>query len=225
MADTLTLAQLVTALKEKGGYENSRDMTTSVLTKFLNEAIRETFDLLVAKWEDYYVKSATFNSVAGTELYALSTITGVADDFYKLRKVEVSIDGARWAKVYPHDLDAAHRFTRLVGRNYRYRIQAASLALAPIPTGVDTFRIYYIPKFTRLVADADTFDAINGYEALVLEIAFYKCKDREELDTSQIEREIARLSANVRTSSDGRDAEPFYLDPLGPEADDDEEYL
>lgn len=302
MANARTLAQLRTSVQTRGGYEYSRDITAAILNEFINEAIAETYDILVSKWADYYTIPSNNLSVIGTfaglsltiamsggvatttiggtpgldqrmigQRVLISNTTGgggvnngvftviavpssttiqylnpigqnetafaasaiidgtsavpLPANFYKLRKVEVKespvtgvTDGTDWRRLYPIDLDVSHRFTNPVySKGYRYRIQRDTLQLVPVPASTEVLRLYYIPAATRLSADTDTFDGINGYEELVIQLAFKRCRDREEIDTSSIDAEIARLTARVRTAADSRDAgEPFYLDPYGP---------
>ena len=212
MANTRTLAQLRTSVQARGSYENSTDITTALLNDFINEAIAEVYDIIVGKWVDYYtVLSANIAVTAGTASYAVPT------DFYKLRKVEMLYSGTEYRRLFPHDLDVAHRYTTPVRQKaYRYRLQAGNIVLVPVPASTETMRIYYIPFATRLSADGDTFDGINNYEELVIQLALKRCKMREELPTDDIEREVARLTMRIEKASDGRDAEPFYLDPYGP---------
>lgn len=204
-----TLAELRAAVASRGQYENSDDITPTLLNGFINEAIAELWDLLVAKWQDYYTTSTTFAFVAGTDTYALPS------GFYKLRKVELQQapgPPATWEKIEPHDLAIAHEFRTGGGRHYRYRIQAGNLVFVPLPSIVETIRIYYVPVAPLLAADGDTITGINGYEELCIQLALKRCKDREDLDTSGIEREIDRLERRIRTAADARDAtEPFYL--------------
>jgi hypothetical protein len=292
MSNTVTLASLRTAVQQRGGYENSQDITGTVLVGFINEAIAELYDLMVQKWADYYTvlsndlvfigdSSGTGDSIAVTGGVVTYTdagaaftaplvgsritiagaanagnngtfrITGVTSatvltytnagavnetaafawsikgsnaiplpvDFYKLRKVELRGSGERWHRLFPHDLEAGEANTtpNVLGRLYRYRMQAGNLMLSPDPGGTTTtVRIYYIPYAQRLSADADVVEGWNQYEELIVQLAFRRCKAREELDTSDIEREIERLSQRIRVSADARDAEPFYLDPEGP---------
>lgn len=304
MSELVTLANFRTAIQTRGGYENSADVTTTVLDDAINEAIKELYDILVGKWADYYTVlsnnmvfvgdiTGTGDSLAiASGIMTLTdagaafradivnsriTITGCANaanngtfriisrptattltfenqrgvaetvalawsidgsagiavpaDFYKLRKVEIlGLDGTNYVKLYPHDLDAAHRYTSPVtGKGYRYRLQAGNIMLVPDPgSTAETIRCYYIPRCPTLSAASDSFDAINGYGELVVQLALRMIKgDREDLDTSNIERQIDRMSQRVRVSADGRDAEPFYLDPRGPSNDfeDDEDWI
>lgn len=203
---TWTLAQLQSAVQHRGQYENSIDITPTLITEFLNEAIAELWDLIVEKWADYYTISATFAVVAGTDSYQLP------GGFYKLRKVELQWTSTTWHRLEPHDLAISHEFRIGSGRHYRYRLQAGSLVFVPVPQQAEAIRLYYVPCAPLLAGPTDAIDGINGYEELVIQLALLRCKRREDLDTSDIEREVARLGARVRTAADGRDAtEPFYL--------------
>ncbi len=227
MARTKTLSELRTALKVRGDWENSADITTAVANDAINEAIAEVWDLLVDKWADYYATIGTLSYTTAAESIALPTT------FYKLRKLERLVSGtiatatAVYERLRPHDLEASHQFARGADRHYRYRIQGASLYLAPWPSESGSIRIHYIPYATVLTMDADTFDGINGYESLVLQVALRILQHRQDLPTTDTERQIERLTARIRTAADARDAgEPFYLNPRGPDGyDDSDEWI
>lgn len=211
MARSFTLAQLRAAVQRRGSYENSADITPTLLNDFINEAVAECYDLLVEKWADYYTVSTTLATVIGVEAISLPA------DFYKLRKLEVLYNAAsspqQWCRLWPHELEVSHEYLTLYGKAYRYRLQAGNIILVPLPVAVESLRMYYIPAVALLAADGDTFDGINGYEELVVQLALLRCKRREELPTDDIEREVARLGQRVRSAADGRDAtEAFSLD-------------
>jgi len=224
MANTRTLAQMRTSVQYRGGYENSADITAAILNEAINKAIAEVWDILIAKWADYYtLTTANITVASGTASYALDNPAGSgAINFYKLRKVEMLVSGsgatAQWCRLAPHDLESSHLWSSPgSNKGYRYRLQAGNLVLAPTPGAAETMRWFYIPYPTRLSADGDTFDGINGYEELVIQMAFRECRVREDLDTAAVDGEIARLTARVRSAADGRDAsEPFYLGASGP---------
>ena len=89
-----------------------------------------------------------------------------------------------YRQLRPADLAASHQFGTAVSLNYRYRIEAGNLVLMPIPATVEVLRLFYIPFAAVLSSDASTFDGINGYEELVIQLALLRCRRREELDTS-----------------------------------------
>jgi hypothetical protein len=217
MPYTRTLAQLRTAVQTVGSWEGSLDITPAVLLQAINYGLLRGYDAMVQRWEDYYTLNPTFAIVAGTDTYALATI---APNFYKLRHLDVSADGQRFIRCYPHDLDAAAMWSAVSQgdvRRVRYRVQGASLVFAPVP-GAGTGKIYYIPLAPQLAADGDvvTFD-VPAEEMLVVHLAARDMLVRSDLDTSGIEKLIGEDLLGLRTAADARDAgEPFYLNPRGP---------
>lgn len=219
MARTITLANLRTGIRRRGDWENSTAITDPVLDDVINSAIAEVWDVLIDRWADYYITRSNLTATAGVEAITLPTT------FYKLRKVELLWSGtvdtpqARYVNVPPVDLKAAHLPT-YGSRAYRYRIAGASLYLSPFPPQAETMRLWFIPYATVLTADGDTFDGINGYEELAMAVAHRRLLVREDLPTNEVDAEVARLIARVRSDADSRDAaEPFYLDPRGPRRD------
>ena len=218
MALTRTLAQLQTSVQMRGQLENSADITPAVLTELVNEGIAECYDILVEKWDDLYTQVApAFTLIASQDTYPLPP------DFYKLRKVELlsSTASSHWSRLYPHDLSASSSFSvqGLVASRYRYRLQAGAIVFVPMPgTTAAQVRLWYIPHAPVLVNPTDTFDGINGYEELAIQLAYRRCLVRQELSTAMVDGEVARLIARVKTAADARDAsEPFYLDARGPQ--------
>lgn len=220
MTYTRTFAQLSAAVQTVGSWENSDDITPSVLLQAINYGLIRGYDVMVGKWADYYTLDTTFTIVAGTDTYVLATI---APNFYKLRHLDTSNDGVRFKRCYPHDLEVAHDYTAnpaTSATRIRYRMQGANLRLVPVPpTG--TGRIYYIPLPVQFTAIDDvltlvTFD-VPAEEMLVVHLAQRDLLIRSDLDTSGVDRMIAEDTAGLRTAADARDAgEPFYLNPHGP---------
>jgi hypothetical protein len=218
MAYTRTLLQLRTFLTQKGGFENSADLTSSVLDGFINDALEEAWDIIVQRWEDYYTKSATIAVTSGNDSVTLPT------DYLKLRRLWILVSGSEYKRLLPGDLDTAHVFTSatLSGKQYRYRQDQSGLHLMPVPPQAETVKLWYIPQATQLVADGDTitFD-VPMVARLVLAIAWRECLDRQELDPSPAMAKVDELTKKCKTSADGRDADqPFYLDPNSPRTDD-----
>lgn len=196
-----------------------------MLNEFINDALVETYDIAIAAWEDYGTFcSPAITIVSGTDAYAMP------DGFYKLRHVEISLDSTltKWRRLHRADLSSSNRFQNgtVVRKGYRYRLQggATPLVLMPVPASADTFRVWYVVVPPQLVLDGDTvqFD-VPAEQKLVLNIAYRDCLVRQELDASGIEREIEKLTAQLRSASSNRDAgDPFYLNDRRRGDDDDE---
>lgn len=219
-----TLAQLRESVLIRCSCENSIDLTPTVVDEVVNDAIIESYDIIVACRDDYYVKiSPSFQLVMGQATYPLPVT-----DFYDLRKVEIAMDAAqtRWQRLLPTPLDGENRVTQfgLVQKRYRYRLSNQGLTFSPMPMSpsVDWIRIYYLPLAPQLVNDADTitFDR-PAEQKLVLHVALRDVYQRQDLPLEEIEAKIAQLSKQLRTVSDSHDdGEPFVLSRRGPEEDD-----
>lgn len=243
MARFVTLADMRNAIKIRGSYENSSDITDALLTDFINEAVAELWDILKSKRDDRLVSSFTITYLANAPTYDLSItidsdMNGEPTSFYELRKLEIADPSAAsgWRRLRKIDLDVSHQYANLYGKRYVYRLQgggsggagsADQLALHPTPVVNETLRVWYIPSAPILTdGGANNFNSISAYEELVYQLAWRRCRDRQEQDLTSVDREIARLTARISTASDGRDASPFYLNPHGEAAggytDDDE---
>lgn len=200
----------------------SVDLTPAVLLEILNDAIHEGRDIIVNKWLDYFTDAQIISVIAGSDTYPLES------DFYKLRAVWI-LDGSEYKRLKPASLDAAHRFTGQTvacRSDYRYRVTNRNLCLMPVPNADETLRVFYVPSQAELAADGDTitFDVPVEHK-FILAIAWREVLDRQGLDPSPAIAKIDRYEKQLRTAADSLDAaEPFYLDPNGPDSDDEELY-
>jgi hypothetical protein len=221
MARTVTLLELRDAVRRRGGWINSRRVTTTFLNDVINSAITEVWDLIVEKWADYYTTETNLVTVVGSDAVALPA------NFYKLCKLELQISATQFERLRPFALAASHRFSAGVftgvRNTFRYRLQGGNIRLSSPATTVQTLRLFFIPVSPKLVADGDTFDGINGYEELVIQLAKAAVQDETGLDSSVSRQRVTEMIGRIRTAADGRDSEePFYLDALGPSLDDDD---
>lgn len=213
MALTRTFAQIKQSIRLRGGWTTSLRVTDALLDDIVNEALAELWDVLIAKWADYYTLSTILNATPGQEAIF------PAVNWYKFRKLELDESGAAasgdWVLVRPTTLDAMHELRNAT--RARYRLVRSQILLAPVPTAADRYRLHYIPPVTRLVADGDTFDGINGYESILVQKGKLAVETELKLDTTDTLRRIAELEARVRSAADAPDSDqPFYLDPRGP---------
>lgn len=231
MAYTRTFDQLSLAVQQLGSWEGSADITPPILMQTINYALIEAFDVMVQKWADYYTLQLDFNLQPSVDTYSIDAIVsaGRTDGrsvFYKLRHLDWSSDGVRYHRMFPYDLDAQHHFsdspTTTTRTKRRYRLQGGNLIVAPTPSAADRVRMYYIPLPPQFITDdPDDIDGtikfdVPAEERLVVSIAYRDLLVRSDLSTVQAEQMIAMATMGLRTAADGRDAEPFYLDPRGP---------
>ncbi len=206
-------ADIFESIRIEGAYENSADITDTVLMDYVNKALIKGRELVIKAWRDYYtVPGPTFIVTAGTATYALPS------DFAQLRKVEIALDssGTQWRKLHPMDLADSTRHQRSSAWRYRYWLsgQTNQLTLAPVPgASTDQIRIWYIPRTPQFASVTDTITIqVDAEFELYVALGLRKCRIREDLDTREVDATIADCVQRLASMADERDSsEPFYL--------------
>lgn len=211
MAATKTLAQLRAMARELADQETSAQATAFVddaeLNSRINEGCKRLYNLLIrTRGQPYYSKTTTVSTVDGTATYALPA------DFYLLTNV-VADDGSTFHQLpvwSPADRASLRRWEQSGGGtsvyHLRYRLMAGNLELRPAPKRVYTVELTYVPTFTELTLDGDTFDGINGWEKLAALYAAIDLANKEEADPAPLELERQRLELEVLQLAGSRDA-------------------
>lgn len=203
MSRQYTVQEIATKVRVRGDYESSDFITDAILIDFIDSAYTEVYDLLVTKWEDYYVTELEFYTTAGQKYVA------VPADFYKLLGVDIN-NGGTWSRLYRYNLH--ERNSNQSGNLYKYRLQDANINFIPTPTSAVQMRMLYIPCADKLTALTDSIDGINGWEELVVLYALRRCQVREETSVTAVDNEISRQLKRLDTAADARDAgEPESL--------------
>lgn len=171
MARTVTLSQLrddarLYADERPGG--TSTFITNTEATRLVNLALCELYDLLVeARGHEYYeTVDTSISTAAGTATISLPAT------FYQLLSVHL-----QWSST---DLEPVPALEHIQDRHWHtnlgtwaqhnpkaYRLRSTVLEFFPTPSSVVTVELRYVPAFTDLSADGDTFDGVNGWEKLV----------------------------------------------------------
>lgn len=198
MSRSYTVEQLATKVRSRGEYAEDAYIKNDMLIDFIDSAHTEVYDMLVTKWEDYFVTEATFETTASVGAYTLPT------DFYKLLGLDIQI-GGRWHQLRRYNLTQRNIGQTGTTSTY-YRLQGNNLHLVPAPSTVNTIRIIYVPRAPILAAMDDTVDGVNGWEELVVLLALRRCKVREEASVSAVDAEIARQMVRLESAADARDA-------------------
>jgi hypothetical protein len=227
---TVTLEQLQTdALlycDQRPGGANAHINTATELTRLINQALKEFYDLLISvRGQEYYITSTTLSVVDGIASYNLPAA------FYQLGSVTLEWSATDHEIVRPlaslaerSDYTPPLVWNRWAPKGYRIRgAQSGTIALefSPTPTSPVTARVQYIPTMTELAA-GQSIDCINGWDKLVtlkvaLEMLSIKGNSKqraliESLYLGQLER-VQQMAAD-------RDAnEPGRIRDVNPECD------
>ncbi len=182
-ARTFTVAQLTTRLEQMTGIENDAHFGTAEKYAILSSAAAETWDLIIASGlAEKYVKSQTFNTVAGTMEYVLQTII-TAGDFYKISRLYV-VESTNYLRPLQ-------------------RVNPSEIESFRSPVSVVPMKLYYIPYSPDLTTSSQTFDGINGWEEHTLVTAAITIAEKKN-DSTQVfyarKRELeARIAAMGNT--------------------------
>lgn len=193
MAATVTLAQL----RERSRlYADERPegtdtyLTKVEMTSLVNQSIKELYDRLVAaRGHEYYAAFANFNTAAGTASYNLPA------DHYETLKVTLQWSATDLERVEDGEIEDIDDLNRLStwGRwsPKMYRNISTVMFLSPTPTTVVAVDHMYVPTFTDLVQDADTFDGVNGWEKSVALRTAIEIRTIQQEDTGDLKELLA----------------------------------
>ena len=181
MTMSVSLATLRLRARRRADMENSQFISDAEANDMINEAYCELYDLMVQSYERYYVKFGTFSLVPGTTAYALPA------DFYKALSFDLQA-GNVYVTLFPYD------------ENERNSTTTTSYS---IPTA--TVRMRYIPMATLFVADTDTADFVNGWEALLITDVAIMMLEKEESATDALERRRERQLRRLQEMAQSRD--------------------
>lgn len=205
----VTLLSIRTQARQRADQVNSTFISDAELNSYINNSYAELYDLLVSRFEGYYVKApVTFTIASGASTYALPS------DFYKLKGVDRLLSGNEYYTVQPFNFQERNRRSRTINRtilgssDIAYRILGDTLYIVPDDMAPGTYRIWYIPVYTALTTDGSTLDGINGWEEYVVLDAAIKMMIKEETDVTAMlmlkQQLTGRIEAMARNRDEGR---------------------
>lgn len=210
MATTMTLLQLRTAARQRADMVNSTFISDAELTSYVNQSAYELYDLLVEKYgDDYFVKlpAPTYTTDG------VSTTFTLPADFYKLIGVDLAVSMPDWwVTLKPFEMAERNRFAlrnfqSFYGlSNLRYKLAGNSIWFSPTPPAGQSYRLWYVPRWTELAADADTLDGVSGWTEYVVVDAAIKMMQKEESDVSALMVQKQALLKRIETAAANRDA-------------------
>lgn len=196
---------LETRARVRADMENSSFITD--WTPWINAAADELYDLLVRKFNDRFVTSYAFSTVAGTESYPLPA------DFYGLRGVDLQVDGVHWQTLKPFNFANRNALRNAPAAhlpwhtNARYWLKGSVLTILPVPSSIIAATLWYIPARPQMADTSDSFDfGPGGWEEYVVIDAAIRALAKEESDTSQLMAEKAAIIDRINRSAANRDA-------------------
>lgn len=193
MSRAFTPAELLARLRQLTDTENDSHLSTAELYGILSSSLADWRDFLMTKGlSDHFVKSCTFNTVAGQLEYDLDNASVVADqDFYKISQLYTDEGSGQYRPIQ--------------------RISAPEVqAFRPVD-GVVPMKLYYINKAPVIASDGSTPTSIeffDGWEEYVLQDAAIRVRQKRDEDYSGHMRLKQSLAQRIASSADTGFDEP-----------------
>lgn len=203
----MTLLEARTLVRQRCDQVNSRFITDAELNSFIQSSYVELYDLLVSRFEDYYIKDPVPE-------YTLTTTSEIAlpADFYKMTGLDFKISDSDWATVQRFMFNERNSRSRSIDRlvwgfrNLSYRIVGEKILIMPTGQAAGTYRLWYITRPVRPTADGDVLTGILDFEEYVIADACRKVMIKEESDPTPFIMEKQALEQRVLAMSANRDA-------------------
>lgn len=204
---SITLSEIRTQARQMSDMENNDFVGDNELNNYINFAIADLHDILVECYgEDYFLNSTTAATVSGTSDYTLPS------DFYKLRGVDVQLNGSDYASIRPFNFNERNKYEDFGSwtvsglSNIRYRVMGSNIKFSPVPDSAINYKLWYVPVATKLTSDSDTLDDVNQYSDFVIISAAIKMMLKEESDASTLIGERERIAKKINEAAKNRDA-------------------
>lgn len=202
----ITLADMKRRVRERADMENSEFVDDAELEGYINKSADALYDLLVTRFQDYYLEVAPLSIAAGAGSLSLPT------DFYKLLGVDVNVSG-QWYSLKPYEWAERNTYRNMTGIQpweVRYHLRGdvngnQTLRLLPTPPAPLSGEITYIPTRPQLSEDGEnSANYLQGWEEWVIVDAAIKCLNKEESDASGLLEEKAGLTARIQDAAENR---------------------
>ena len=210
--NTTTLQNLVDRTRQRADMEGSTFVSDTEVIGYINVAMAEIHDILVDRYEDYYVSSQQFTlpadnpgTLPNTFYKALGVDFNTGGTTYRLRRFSF-----QERNVYNSPAMVAGRVT-----NTLYAIQGAEIKFIPSPTVSGTATLFFVPEAQQFSTTESEYMAKTiqskapavafGYEEYVVVDAAIKCLQKEESDVQMLMVQKQQLKERIENAASNRD--------------------
>lgn len=156
--------------------------TVDISNAIIDDYVKEGFQRIVAlerRWP-FYEQTYTFNTVANTRAYTISTIGDIRE---VVSLVDTSASGNRFTLIsYDNAEEIWHGNTDTASRPYFYALWDAQIHLYPKPDAVYpvTLRSYRNPSYTWLTSTSTALDIDEWFHVLLAYFVLARIYQRQE---------------------------------------------
>lgn len=201
---------LVTRVRRMADMVGSSFVTDAEIRDYLNSGISELHDVLVQKYEDYYVTAHSPYTLSSGSTHSLP------DDFYKALGVDLESGGQTYslrnysfAERNMYKSDPLHGLDPNAGT--RYHIQGSEVKFIP-DNATGSATLYYVPAAAQLNGTNITSitSVIPGYEEYIVVCAAVFCLMKEESDVQFHLLKKNELLGRIESAAGKRNAGDSY---------------
>jgi len=206
---SISVETLRSRARQRADMNNRNFVESDEWIQLIDVGYKELYDILVARFEDWYTIPLEITIPQGSASYPLPA------DFYKLRGIDRSASGNPAADDFyplsPFNFETRNNKGYLVRRRgfgdaVQYRIMQNNLIFSPADQSGGTYRLWYVPRATTLTAATDTIDGVNGWEEYIVLVAAIKALTKEESDVSVLMGEKQAMYQRIEFMAQNRDA-------------------
>tara|TARA_R110000823_G_scaffold46269_1_gene118657 strand:+ start:110 stop:778 length:669 start_codon:yes stop_codon:yes gene_type:complete len=191
------------------------------IVDYINVAMSEVHDILVTKFEDYYVKDSSESPKSGDYALPADNPGALPTDFYKALGVDLTVGGLTY-RLKPYSFQERNMYNSpgvvasMIG-NTMYHIQGNKIKFIPDPAISGTAKLHYVPEATYFSSGTTTATVLSvapqvakGYEEYVVIDAAIKCLQKEESDVQVLLIQKQQQLQRIEQAAGKRDAGESY---------------
>lgn len=202
-----TLSALRSRARQRADMENSQFVADSEINQYINDAYAELYDLLVSRFEDYFLDEPVDFTITSGSSYSLPS------DFYKLAGIDKASFNTDYYALRPFSFANRNNNTntnklRGINTDVQYRIVGDKIRFVPEQNAPGSYRIWYIPSYTPLSSDSDAISTVisrNNWDDYIVITAAMKMLAKEESDISVLMMERQKIEARIEEMAQNRD--------------------
>lgn len=157
----------------------------------LNTELAALDELLIEAYQGWRASTATLVVPSATTPYV-----ALPADFFQATDLEEYSTASS-----PRQLPRIEFMERTDPPDWGWFVYGANLYVVPTTKAAGTYRLWYVPTFTALVADTDPFSAPNGWEVHAILGAAIRLRDMQELSTSSLEKRQAAVAERIANAA------------------------
>lgn len=187
MANAVSLASIQLQVRQQCDIEKMDPtngfVTDAMLLNWANLELADLVGLISNRFNQRLTKIGTQAVTGATDTYPLPA------DFFRMDGIDADFGTGNYQNVGFLQNSDRNVFNSDIARafaqqsfNLAARLEGANLVLQPNPPPTCTLRLHYTPTFTRFALTTDTFDFVNGWEAMIIAGMCARVRRRREED-------------------------------------------